>query len=122
MIPTLNEISTQQSKPTAHTISKCNRLLDYEETFPNAAIRYHTINMILHGDTDSAYLVLTKSCSRIDGHFYLSDHPPPTDTPKPKLNSPILTVFQTLKKLVDSAEEAETGGRCSSTDKQWSLS
>ena len=38
--------------------------------------------MILHGDTDSAYLVLTKSHSRISGHFYLNDLPPPTDTPK----------------------------------------
>ena len=28
MIPTLNDTYTQQSKPTAHTITKCKRLLD----------------------------------------------------------------------------------------------
>ena len=53
MLPALNEISTQQSKPTTHTITKCNRLLDYAETYPNAAIRYHESNMILHGDMDA---------------------------------------------------------------------
>ena len=42
--------------------------------------------------------------------FYLSDHPPPTDTPKSKLNGLILTVCQTLKNGVASAAEAETGG------------
>ena len=32
MITALNEISTQQLKPTVHTITKCNRLLDYAAT------------------------------------------------------------------------------------------
>ena len=59
---------------------------------------------------DAAYLVLLKARSRITGHFYLSDHPPPTDTLKPKLNGPILTVCQTLKNVMDSAAEAERGG------------
>ena len=54
MLPALKEISTQQSKPTTHTITKCNCLLDYAETYPNAAIRYHESNMILHGDMDAA--------------------------------------------------------------------
>ena len=66
--------------------------------------------MIIHGDTDAAYLVLPKARSRIAGHFYLSNHPPPTDTPKPKLNGLILTVCQTLKNIVASAAEAETVG------------
>ena len=105
MFPSLNDISKQQSKPTAHIITKCNRLLYYAETYSNSVIRYHASDMILHGDTDAAYLVLTKSCSFIADHFYLSDHPPPTDTPKPKLNGLVLTVFQTLKNLVASAAE-----------------
>ena len=110
MLPALNEISTQQSKPTAHTITKCDRLLDYAATCPNVVIHYHVRDMILCGDTDAAYLVLPKARICIAGHFYLSDHPPPTDMPKPKLNVTTLTVYQTLKNLVASAEEAETGG------------
>ena len=66
--------------------------------------------MILHSDTDAAYLVLPKSRNHITGNFYLSNHPPPTDTPKQKLNYLILPVFQTLKTVVASAAEAETGG------------
>ena len=34
----------------------------------------------------------------------------PGNTPKPKLNGPILTVFQTLKNVVASEVEAEIGG------------
>ena len=97
MLHALNKITTQQSKPTAHTITKCNRLLDYAATYPNAVIRYHASNMILHCETDAAYLVLPKSCGRITGHFYLSNHPPPTGMPKPKLNGPIITVCKKLK-------------------------
>ena len=66
--------------------------------------------MILHVYIDAAYLVLPKDLSRIAGNFHLSNHSPPTTTPKPKLKSPILPVFQTLKYLVESAAEAETGG------------
>ena len=61
--------------------------------------------MILHGDTDSTYLVLPKIRSRVVGHFYLSYLPPTNNTPKKKLNSPILYICQTLKDVV--ASEAE---------------
>ena len=110
MLPALNEISTQQSKPTALIINKCNRLLDYAASYPDAVIRYHVNDMILYVDTDAAYIVLPKSRSRIAGHFYLSDHPPSNGTPNPKLNGPILTICQKLKHVVASAAEAETGG------------
>ena len=66
--------------------------------------------MILHDYTDYAYLVPPKSRSRIADHMYLKNNPPPTNTPKPKLNSPILTVCQTLKNLVVSVAELKIGG------------
>ena len=110
MLPALNYIYTQQSKPTAHTTTKCNHLLDYVETYPNSTIWYHASDMILHDYTDYAYLVPPKSRSRIADHMYLKNNPPPTNTPKPKLNSPILTVCQTLKNLVVSVAELKIGG------------
>ena len=85
-------------------------MLDYAATYPDAVIRYHTIEMILHGDMNSAYLVLPKACSRIASHFYLSDHPPTTNMIKPKLNGLILTICKTQKNVVTSAAEVETGG------------
>ena len=66
--------------------------------------------MIIHGDTDASYLVLPKDRSRIAGYLFLRNHPPPTDTPKPKLNGPILTVCQTINNVVALEAEAETGG------------
>ena len=65
---------------------------------------------ILHGDTDADCLVFPKYRIRIPGHFYLRYHLSPTDTPRPKLNVPILTVLQTQKNLVASSVEVETGG------------
>ena len=93
MLPNLNKISMQQSKPTAHTITKCSRLIDYKATYPNVVIHDHASDMILHRDMYAAYPVLPKAYSLVTVHFYFSDHPLNTDTPKPKLNGPILTVF-----------------------------
>ena len=108
MLPAQNEISTQQSKPITHTIIKWNRLLGYASINLDAIIQYHKIEMILHGDTNDAYLLLPKSCSTIAGHFYLSDRPPTTGTPKPKRNGPILTVCQTLKNVLASSAQIQS--------------
>ena len=104
MLPALNEISTQQHKPTTHMIKKCNRLLDYATTYPNDVIQYHESEMILHVDTNAAYLVIPKARIRITGKIYLINWPPSNLTPKPKLNGPILTILQTLKYVVASEE------------------
>ena len=78
-------------------------MLDYAENYPKTIILYHTSNMILYGDMDEAYLVPLEYRSLIAGNFYLNNYPAPTDTPKPKLNSTILTILQTLKNVVASA-------------------
>ena len=82
MLPALNDISVQQSKPTPHKINECNHLIDYSTTYPNIVIRYHASDIILHVDTDTTYLVLPKAHSRITGHFCLSDRPPTNETLK----------------------------------------
>ena len=64
-------------------------LLDYLATHPNAKIRFHASPMILHLDTDAAYLVADKACSRIAGYYYMSDNYTPTTTPNPSNNGPI---------------------------------
>ena len=86
-------------------------LLDYAATYPNAKIRYHASDMVLHADSDAAYLVLPNAKSRIAGHFYLSSNPPKSPAPpKPAPNGPILTECKTIRHVVASAAEAETGG------------
>ena len=110
MLPALNEIFTQQSKPTSLIINNCNRLLYYIPSYPDTVIRFHVSDMILHVYTDAAYLLLPKTCSFISGHFYLIDNPPTNGTPNPKLNVPIFTIVQTLNHVVTSSSKSET--RC----------
>ena len=57
MIVALNEIASVQSKPTYATIKKCERLMDYAATYPCAKLRYFATDMVLHVDSDAAYLV-----------------------------------------------------------------
>jgi len=61
--------------PTQKTMKKIKQLLDYAATYPNAVIRYYASDMILHAESDAAYLVLPKARSRIAGYFYLSSKP-----------------------------------------------
>ena len=67
--------------------------------------------MILHVDSDAAYLVQDRACSRIAGHYILSSHPPPAPQIPNKIpNAPILVECKTLRHVVASAAEAEAGG------------
>ena len=110
MLPAINEISTQQAQPTSDTNAKVQMLMDYAHTYPNATIRYHASDMQLHVDSDAAYLVLPKARSRGAGHFYLSNHTPPgIAIPTPPPNGPILTECFTIRNVMTSAAEAETG-------------
>ena len=111
MLPALNEIAAKQAKPTENTLEKCQMLLDYAATYPNTIIRYNASDMVLHVDSDAAYLVQAGARSRIAGSYKLSSKPPPEPLePTPGPNAPILTECKTLRHVVASAAEAETGG------------
>ena len=73
ILRSLNEISRIQARPTKDTLAKAKWFLDYSATYPNAIIRYHASKMVLHIDSDAAYLVMTEYRSVYAGHFYLSD-------------------------------------------------
>jgi len=70
ILTALNDISSQQSNPTETTLKKCRRLLDYVATYKNTFLRYHASDMILHVDSDAAYLVAPNAKSRIAGFYY----------------------------------------------------
>ena len=84
------------------------KLLDYVATYPDTHIRYHASDMILHVDSDVAYLVSPQARSRIAGFHYLSTFPAKYN-PVP-LNGGILVECKTLKYVVASAVEAEVTG------------
>ena len=110
MLPSLNGISTFQSSPTQDTMDKCNKLLDYASTQPNATIHYHASNMILMTGTYSAYLDLPEARSHIAGYYYFTNRMLNYSKSTPTPNVPILTVCKTLKTMVSSSYESETGG------------
>ena len=111
MLPALNEIGAQQASPTDNTLKACKMLMDYASTFPNAVIRYIASDMCLSLDSDAAYLVQPQARSRYAGYFFLSNRSPPLPLkPQSKFNGPILVECKTLRGVVSSAAEAETGG------------
>ena len=67
--------------------------------------------MVLYVDSDAAYFVQNNAQSRIAGYYILSTYPPPPPAiPQPAPNAPILVECKTLRTVVASAAEAETGG------------
>ena len=47
-------------------------LLDCTTTHPDAQIKYHASDMVLHIDSGAFYLLVQKVRSRIGGHHFLS--------------------------------------------------
>ena len=62
--------------------------------------------MVLHVDSDAAYLVAPEACSRIAGFFHLNSH----DRNHMIKNGALLIECKTLRHVVASSAEAETAG------------
>ena len=108
--PALNDIGTQQAKPTANTKIETDWLLDYLYTHPDAQLKFHASDMILWVDSDAAYLVKPGAKSRMAGFYYLSTHPDKSSDKKPPLNGAILVICKTIPHVMTSAAEAEMAG------------
>ena len=74
ILPELDEIGTQQAYPATTTMKKCQRLLDYVNTYKNTSIIFLKSDVMLHDNSDTAYLVLPKARSRVAGHFKLTNN------------------------------------------------
>jgi len=111
----LSEISTQQAKPTAKTMDKVVKLLNYLATHPDASVRFVASDMVLWTDSDASYLTAPKARSRAGGYHFLSSKPPngraPTnDDPPPPDNGAVLVLCKIMREVLSSAAEAESGG------------
>jgi hypothetical protein len=101
----LNNIAMEQTKAIEKTQAATNQLLDYLATHPDATIRYHASDMILHIHSDALYLSVSNAHSRLGDLFCLVNKPPEQD----KLNGFILNVASVIKNVVASAAESEVG-------------
>jgi hypothetical protein len=95
----LNDIATEQTKATKKTQAATNQLLDYLATHPDATIRYHASDIILHIHSDASYLSVSNACSRLGGLFFCGDKYPHEDN----LSGSILNVASDIKNVVASA-------------------
>jgi hypothetical protein len=95
----LNDIATEQTKATEKTQAATNQMLDYLATHPDATIRYHASDMILHIHSDASNLSVSNARSQLGGLFFLGNKPPAQDT----LNGSILNVAAVIKNVVASA-------------------
>ena len=66
--------------------------------------------MVLHVETDAAYLVAPQARSRIAGFYYCSNQYDKNNPIKIPLNGLIHVECKTLRRVVTSAAEAETAG------------
>ena len=82
--------------------------MDYLHDHPDGVLRYHASDMILQLEADAAYLVLPQARSCAAAWFILGNDP--TTHPNPMDNAPIHIMCNTIKNVMSSAAEAETGG------------
>jgi hypothetical protein len=99
----LNDIATEQTKVTEKTQAATNQMLDYLATHPDAKIRYHASDMVLHIHSDVSYLSVSRARIHLGGMFFLGIKSPEQDTP----NISILNVAAVIKNVVASAAESE---------------
>jgi hypothetical protein len=72
----LNDIATEQTKAKEKTQAAMNQRLDYLATHPDATIRYHASDMILHIHSDASYLSVSNARSRLGVCFsWATNHP-----------------------------------------------
>jgi hypothetical protein len=90
---------------TEKTRAATNLLLDYLATHPDATIRYHASDMILHIHIDASYLSVSNARSRLGRRFFCGDKSSQQDT----LNGSILNVASIIKNVVAYAAESEVG-------------
>ena len=103
----LNDIATQQAKPTESTTKRVHQLLDYMAMHPKAIIRFHASFMILNIHSDASYCSAGRGRSQASGYFFLGSIP--VNRQPIKLNGNIHITCDILKLVADYAAEAELG-------------
>ena len=73
----LGELATKQTLgvATKKVVEDVTHFLNYCATHPNAQIKYHASEMILHVDSDASYLSFKEAGSRVGGTITLVQRP-----------------------------------------------
>lgn len=107
MLVALGDLASAQTKGTTATLEAITQLLNYAATHPNATVRYHSSDMVLHIHSDASYLSAPKARSRAGGQYFLSSNT--SDPANCRPNGPIHVLSKILRNVMGSAAEAEIG-------------
>ena len=101
MLHAINDIATQKANATTSTINAVQYLLHYTYSNPDAAVVYCASDMVLHTDSDAAYLIAPQAQSRTGGYHWIGskDHT--------RFNGPIHVLAKVIKSVMSSAMEAQ---------------
>jgi hypothetical protein len=69
----LNEIAIATTKGTKATLTAVDYFLNYMTSNPSPKLQFRASSIILHVESDAAYLVCPKARSRAGGFHYLSN-------------------------------------------------
>jgi hypothetical protein len=105
VLMSLNDIAMEQTRATETMQAAINQMLDYLATHPEATIRYHASDTVLHIHSDASYLSVSNARSCLGGMFFLGNKSPEQDT----LNGSILNVAAVIKNVVASDAGSEVG-------------
>eukprot|EP00957_Ditylum_brightwellii_P065611 4975907-Ditylum_brightwellii.AAC.1 len=108
----LNVIAAKQEHPISKTAAAIVQLLSYCATHPDATARYHASGMVLHIHSNASYLSAPGACSRIGGHFFLSDRTINLTKPEESVtppNGPIHSICELICNVMAPAAKAEIG-------------
>lgn len=110
LLVAISSLSTQHAKGTAATMQAAVHLLNYCATHPDAVVRFHRSDMVLHIHSDASYLSVSDARSRLGGFFFLGPHPTTDPAAQPScINGPVLINSTIIQSVMSSAAEAELG-------------
>jgi hypothetical protein len=101
MLHALNDIACAVTKGTQATLNATTYFLNYIASNPLPRVRYRASEMILHVESDAAYLVCPEARSRAGGYHYLGSRD------GTNFNAPIFVQARVIKNVMASAAEAE---------------
>ena len=101
----ISAIASQSSTPTEYTMRQSLHLLDHLATHEDSVLSYHASGIILAVHSNASYLSKPKTCSRVGGHFFLSNN-----ITVPLNNGVVLNIAHIIKHIMSSATKAELAG------------
>ena len=100
--------TARRSNLTEQDKKNVNQFLDYMEIYPNAAVRFHSSDMILCANTDASYMTELQAQSYSAAYLFLGSVP--SKYARERLNGPLHVNCKILNFVAAYAAEAETGG------------